>query len=138
MLHQIIYVSNRYCENTEVDKILEVAQIYNRKHNITGLLLFTDTKFIQTLEGDKEDITTLYSKIEKDTRHKSSVILVNDVIRERSFPSWQMASKRIGSSQVNYVSNINREEIEIFESVLNGQKENGLLVLEIMKRFFYV
>ena len=138
MLHQIIYVSNRYCENNEIENLLNKAQTYNRSNNITGLLLYTDTKFIQTLEGKKEDITTLYSKIEKDIRHKSSVIIVNDVIRERSFPSWQMASKKIGSTKIEYLSNISSSEIETFENVLNGKKENGYLVLEIMKRFFYV
>ena len=138
MLNQLIYVSNRACDTLQIEKILQTAQSYNRSHNITGVLLYTDTKFVQLLEGDKKDLDTLYDKILKDTRHTSPYVISTDLILERAFPSWQMAGKRIGTSNIDYISSISSNEKEKFEETLAGNKENGFFVTELMKRFFYV
>jgi len=138
MLHQIIYVSNRACSDQDIEKILQTARAHNASNNITGLMLYTDTKFVQLIEGEKEVIEKLYSKINVDKRHTTPYVISTDLIRERAFPSWQMASKRIGSSEVNYVTNILPTEKTVFENILAGNKENGFFVLELMKRFFYV
>ena len=138
MLNQLIYVSNRACTSHDIEKILETAQVYNKRHNLTGLLLYTDTKFVQLIEGEKKDLDTLYDKISKDARHTSPCVISTDIILERAFPSWQMAGKRIGTNKIDYISSISSNEKEKFEETLAGKKDNGFFVTELMKRFFYV
>jgi len=42
------------------------------------------------LEGDAEVIDSLYAKIERDKRHKNTVLIVWEPIASRSFADWPM------------------------------------------------
>ena len=63
----------------------------NAQHNITGLLVYHRGEFMQLLEGDREDILSVYHKVATDERHRQVNLLWNGPIRERSFAEWEMA-----------------------------------------------
>jgi Sensors of blue-light using FAD len=54
MLSQLVYVSNRKanCTEAEIEKILASCKKNNPPLNITGVLLYSDIKFIQLVEGE--------------------------------------------------------------------------------------
>ena len=138
MLSQLIYVSNRksICTDAEIDKILSSCKKNNPSLDITGLLLYSDTKFIQIVEGASKTITSLYDKIKQDPPHANAMMISFSPIKERAFPSWHMASKKISDTEIEFKTDITKEDKEIFDKILKGQEENGSKVLSMMKKLF--
>lgn len=138
MLSQLVYVSNRKanCTSAEIDKILESCKKNNPALDITGILLYSDTKFIQLVEGEAKVITSLYDKIKTDDRHSNAMMISYSPIKEKSFPSWHMGSKKLAGNEVDFNTSISTEDKVIFENLLNGKEENGQKVLNLLKKFF--
>lgn len=76
----------------DIERILTRARPFNQDYGITGLLVFQANHFIQYLEGDLEDIYTVYGRICMDPRHKHPTILSSGPIVERNFLGWDMGS----------------------------------------------
>lgn len=75
----------------ESDKIIELSQKNNAKLNITGVVYFSSTVYVQTLEGDQDSIMKLVEKISKDPRHRQLTIAsVERGIKKRLYPKWKM------------------------------------------------
>ena len=73
MLSQLVYVSIRkpQCTEEEIQKILDACKRNNQGKDITGVLLYSGTHFVQYLEGDFKKINELYDNIKSDVRHKN-------------------------------------------------------------------
>lgn len=67
MRYAITYVSTATPElaNSGVEEVLKFSKEWNNKHNITGLLLYSDGNFFQILEGEKEIVQDLFNTIKK-------------------------------------------------------------------------
>ena len=74
----------------ELASIFTTARTNNRGHSITGALMVTDTTFVQALEGDEDEVRTLFESIEKDSRHEQ-VDLIEQKVANRTFGRWAMA-----------------------------------------------
>ncbi len=131
MLAQLIYVSVRTskCTDTEIEKILEASNRKNGDKDITGVLLYSKTKFIQVLEGDSDEILKLYDKIKEDNRHINVVLISLKPITERYFPSWQMGSKRIDTETYDFLTNMDSASKAQFRALLNGEKQNNAIMI---------
>lgn len=138
MLSQLVYVSNRKptCTEEEIEKILASCKKNNPALNITGVLLYSNTKFIQLVEGDAKVITGLYDKIKMDARHSNPMMLSYGPIKEKSFPSWHMGSKKMASNDVDFKTDISTEDRAVFNNLLNGVEADGQRILNILKKFF--
>ncbi len=64
MLAQLSYVSNRnsICTEAEIEKILAACKKNNPSLNVTGVLLYSDSKFIQMVEGESKTIIAFTTK----------------------------------------------------------------------------
>lgn len=62
MLSQLVYLSirNPDCSQELVSQILEVSQKNNSKTDITGALIYSQTKFLQVLEGEENQLIALF------------------------------------------------------------------------------
>ncbi len=138
MLSQLTYVSNRKsnCTEAEIEKILVACKKNNPGLGITGVLLYSDSKFIQLVEGEAKVITTLYDKIKLDNRHSNCMMISYSPIAEKSFPSWHMGARKIAAKEVDFKTDITKEDKDIFNSLLSGKEENGVKVLNLLKKFF--
>ena len=58
--------------------------------NVTGLLCFNTTHFLQCLEGSRSAVNATYHRILNDTRHKNIIMLNYCEIFEREFENWSM------------------------------------------------
>ncbi len=74
----------------EIRNIRHIAILKNNYANITGFLLYFEKRFIQILEGEFEDVTSLYSTIRKDERHTNARIVWFSEHDQRQFESWSM------------------------------------------------
>jgi hypothetical protein len=91
-LSHLIYAStavSQMCQ-PELRPILDSARITNAQLDVTGILLHSEGSFFQVLEGDAAVIDSLYAKIERDKRHKNTVLIVWEPIASRSFADWPM------------------------------------------------
>jgi len=138
MLSQLVYVSDRKanCTEEEIEKILASCKKNNPPLNITGVLLYSNTKFIQLVEGEFKVINDLYNKIKTDPRHDQTRLISLGPIKEKAFPSWHMGARKIAGSEVDFKTSISAEDKETFEGLLSGKEENGQKVLGLLKKFF--
>lgn len=136
MLSHLVYVSSRmkHCTEEEIAKILAACQKNNQHKDITGVLLYTDSHFVQYLEGNHQEIMGLYDHIKKDDRHAKAMLISSSPIRERSFPSWQMGAKKL--DQVTYHGEMSQEDQAAFESVLAGQEQQSSKAIALVKKLF--
>ncbi|MEN0037925.1 MAG: BLUF domain-containing protein [Cellvibrio sp.] len=93
----IVYISSAKLglTHSEINNIVEDSRINNEKHGLTGLLLFNSGNFMQLLEGEELIVDTLYTKIEKDRRHRDVKLLLKEPITHRNFSNWTMGYKNI-------------------------------------------
>lgn len=139
-LHRLVYTSSRRpnCTNEEITKILETSKKNNPPKNITGILLHSQRRFIQYLEGDREELIKLYDKIAKDPRHGGLNIRDFEPIQSRTFPNWHMAFKDVSKNALKFNTLISSQDKEIFKDLIEGDLYNREHGLRILKAFFEI
>lgn len=92
-LWQILYQSTEVYEMDSSDmlKLLLDSRAYNAEHRITGLLIYHNHRFMQLLEGEREEVRALYSNITRDARHSDITIQIEGFESVRMFSDWHMA-----------------------------------------------
>lgn len=90
---RLMYVSKveEDFDPSELDDILRDARERNTREDMTGLLFFTTSHFVQYIEGDSKAVNELYRDLMSDTRHTDLSLLVYGSIDKRMFASWKMA-----------------------------------------------
>ena len=138
MLAHLAYVSVRkkICTDEEIEKILATCKINNAPLDITGVLLYSDTRFIQYVEGESTSLLKLYDKIKKDVRHEKAVMISYNPISARIFPSWQMGSRKIAADDVSFVTDITPGDEEVFKKIMSGKETEGSKVQNLLMKFF--
>jgi hypothetical protein len=136
-LYQLVYTSvrNTSCSEQEIQNILGACEKNNPSKNITGILLHSENRFIQYLEGDK-DIIKLYDLIKSDTRHKLPVLLSYGPLNERVFPSWHMGYKNLPKERIDFLTSTNTDEQQVFQSIIKGEKQSGVSAVNLLVKFF--
>ncbi len=137
MLVQFLYVSKRSknCTDTEIEKILASSVKNNQEIGASGLLLYSETKFMQYVESDILKIKLLYEKIKTDSRHYDIFLLSFSLIKERIFSDWHMAGKTTSEDNIEYISNITKEEKMVYDNVLEGSEETGKKIQRLLQKF---
>lgn len=96
-LYRLVYLSHNNIEkesdklHAEISQILRAARENNLKNEITGALMFNSAYFAQVLEGPRDQVETLFERIQCDDRHSGMTMLSFDPIENRGFPEWAMA-----------------------------------------------
>jgi len=75
----------------ELQRLLDQARTYNAEAHLTGLLLYRDGRYVQVLEGPKDEVRAAYARIRRDPRHAHVVTVSEGLGPERRFPDWCMA-----------------------------------------------
>ena len=102
MLVRLIYASRSTAAITEtvLDDLLVTSRENNAARGITGVLcLCDDHTFMQVLEGGRDEVNQLYSRVVHDTRHTDVTLLDYAEITERRFTNWRMG--RVSLDRVN-------------------------------------
>ena len=75
MRYAVSYVSTcaPNLSKSDISELFEETTKLNNLENITGFLIHSNNNFFQFLEGEKENIIKLYSRIEKDVRHQNLI-----------------------------------------------------------------
>ena len=101
MIYRLLYVSTADPSLTagDLEAILHAAQINNASNDLTGLLVFTGTQFMQLLEGPRDSVEAVFAAICTDRRHHSIARLIAEATQARSCPSWAMALQVIDTPE---------------------------------------
>ncbi len=129
-MYQLLYLSTavNLMTNDELDSLLSEAKKNNHVNNVTGMLVYHDGCFIQILEGEKNEIKSLFNKISHDPRHKSIYLIDERDIDSRSFETWDMAFKILTKNDlVNFPS---------LKQMINNTEKNKLAKLTDIEEAF--
>lgn len=109
MLYSLVYSSNATKDYDRDDLLTLLLQSRNRNQRleITGMLLYMESRFIQVLEGDEATVLSLYSDIQEDPRHFNVTVLVQNNIDKRMFPDWTMGYKNIDLEHYRNIPGLN-------------------------------
>ncbi len=74
----------------DLKAMVSKARARNRELGITGMLLFEDGCFLQTLEGPPDQLDMVWDSIKRDPRHRDIQVLSEHVINSRLFSAWDL------------------------------------------------
>ena len=91
-MYRLIYKSR---SRTKIDwdlvnEIISSSESHNPEEGITGVLLATDTHFLQVIEGGFEEINRLFMRIARDPRHEEITLISFGCVASRLFGGWAM------------------------------------------------
>jgi hypothetical protein len=91
-LRSLIYKSR--CKDVAnwdlVNSILASSTRNNPENDITGVLVTTETHFLQVMEGEFEALNATFERIARDKRHDTLQLISFTEIEERQFADWAM------------------------------------------------
>ena len=133
MLKSVIYVSKstKPVSKDVLKSILESSRKNNTKLNVTGLLLYFDSTFIQALEGPAESIDIIFSNIKEDKRHQDVTVIHEEPITMRDFSNWSMGFKSLDKED----EHLGFASLEEIESIL--KRGDGLRTKAILSTFYH-
>ena len=122
MLIRLIYVSQAADPQTGslTDSILRKSHAWNTQNDITGVLCEGQGVFLQALEGERSQVTSLYARIAADPRHKNLELIHCEGITARRYGAWSMA--HVSLSDVDPQTKIVWPDFDPYTS-------NGLMVM---------
>jgi Sensors of blue-light using FAD len=124
-IFQLTYVSTAAIEFGAGDliKLLIEARDSNHEHHITGILIYENERFLQVLEGDINEVKTLYQNICRDGRHHHIKTIASKTVAKREYPKWAMAFADPGalksSSFRGFDASLNKEAHTNTDDVLD-------------------
>ena len=117
LMIRLAYISSatQYPSEQDLFVLLEQARARNVKQNITGMLLYDNATYLQVLEGDAKDVHEVFASIQKDKRNTGVVTLLEETIKQRSFPHWSMGFKTKASFSTTELSGF----VDVFNDKLD-------------------
>lgn len=94
-LHQMIrltYISqaSKHVKTQDLKNILAKARTKNKERGITGILVFNNAYFLQSIEGSRPVINDLLRSLSVDKRHFNLQVVQAEEIQERRWSQWFM------------------------------------------------
>lgn len=109
-MHAILYISDYVGKEIELDNVLldicTKAKRNNPNYGITGVLFHHNGNFLQLIEGEKDELERLMSKVKKDSRHSNITRLIDEEVEGRGFADWNMDTFNLDDKK-----SINRPEV---------------------------
>jgi hypothetical protein len=122
--------------NEMLKDILNESNSRNQACNVTGLLVLIGDRFIQLLEGNEEDISSIYASIAKDKRHHQVVKVLSGNYSKRLFHDWSMAFARITKEDFATITGgKSLEEIEELQNLHEDSHPALILMNHFNRRY---
>lgn len=137
-LYRLVYTSVRgaQCDEKEIENIVSACRRNNPGRDITGVLLYSNKRFIQYLEGTDQEVRELYELIKEDPRHSGVMERAFEPIKERMFPAWAMGYKDLDRNELAYKTAISNEDKAVFQAMITGDSNYSDLAIRKLKLFY--
>lgn len=129
-VYSLVYSSASTTGRTGDDfaKDIETILVKSRQNNsacgVTGALLTTEGRFVQVLEGERDNVIATFDRISRDSRHGEIEILSSQYSDRPRFKEWSMAF--VGDSE-----DLRRHFADAPLAAL-GRRQTGDAVLDFM------
>ncbi|TXD96149.1 BLUF domain-containing protein [Psychrobacter frigidicola] len=111
----------------ELGEILQEAQDNNAANGITGMLIFHNNYFLQTIEGPRAQINRLLYALMADKRHHDVQLLEARELKYREWPKWLMSytspSEAAAAIHIKYSTTV-----EFNPYLLSAESARGLMI----------
>lgn len=87
-----------------LDALTRDAECFNRQADVTGVLLYDGSRFLQYLEGPEDGLWKVYSRVLDATSHCEMMELGQGQISGRRFPYWSMRLVPAAEVDLRFVS----------------------------------
>jgi len=134
-VYQIVYTSiaSKKMFKSDLYTILRQARNNNNSNGVTGMLAYTEQNFFQVIEGNKEVVSELFTKIHNDNRHHDARILYENEVYMRSFANWEMAYVSLSARELANWAGLG--SATTIEDTLNKLQSEKDLVTELVENF---
>ena len=128
-MYYLIYTSreSEVMTKQSLGEIMAISQTNNARDGITGLLIYMSGRFIQLLEGEKQEVVDCFQRITEDSRHHSVTQLITGYYKNRLFENWSMALKSASLDEYLTITGMKSIE-EIKELKLKDQDSHAALI----------
>jgi hypothetical protein len=94
---QVTYVSHvsEPLSGEQLLALLLQCRTNNAEQDITGMLIYGNGTFLQTIEGNEDVIDPLMEEISKDGRHQDIRLLIRRPIDSRQYADWNMGFAQV-------------------------------------------
>ena len=91
-MYRLIYKSraNEKIDWEMVKELIKKSEENNEEAGVTGVLLATETHFLQVLEGGFDEVNELFMHIVRDPRHDRVQLIAFDCVESRLYGGWAM------------------------------------------------
>ena len=104
---QLSYISSaRPVSTGELVGLLQTCLANNQREGVTGMLLYGNDTFLQTLEGEESVVDRLYDKIRHDPRHGNVKSLTRKTVDTRQYAEWNMGFRRVSDEELANVGGL--------------------------------
>ncbi len=134
-MYHLVYTSlaTNPLSEEELVRLLMKSRANNKGLDVSGMLLYLQGKFIQVLEGEREQVRSLYNRIQKDRRHRKVTVVVEGESPDRIFQNWSMGFKHLTQTEFYQESGF-LDMDEFFAHQSKG--ENKDLVIIFLELFY--
>lgn len=77
-------------DRAELFRLIYHARVANEARGLTGVLLRSERRLLQVLEGETLTLTATFEKIRRDPRHTAVEVIDERAIEAPTFPRWPM------------------------------------------------
>lgn len=132
---QLSYVSSAATEMSpsELLKLLQQCLKNNPPLGVTGMLLYGNGTFLQTIEGDDAVIDQLVDRIAKDPRHTKLQFFSRKPIERRQYSEWSMGFKRISDQELGQIEGLKSFGMQDFN--FDNLMKNDAVVETLMEHY---
>lgn len=132
---QISYIS-RASKPMSAESLLELLQWClkaNTSLGVTGMLLYGNQTFLQTLEGEESVVDDLVEKIRQDPRHTDLQVLSRRPIEHRQYADWSMGFERITDHGLQHIDGL--KDFAEKDFTVDNLANNDAIVETLMDHF---
>ena len=79
----------------ELTDLLVTSRRNNHAAGLSGMLLYVNGHFIQTLEGPQDAVEQTFARIGRDPRHRDVLLVLRDETPTRVFAEWTMGFESV-------------------------------------------
>ena len=131
---RITYISSESYKLSSDDllAILGKCNKNNQRLGLTGMLIYGNGTFIQSVEGDEKIVKNTISKISSDTRHKDFKVLSEEIAEKRLYDEFNMGFERLTEDSISNITSLKSLSLK----QLNSQflSKNTQVVEDLLQR----
>lgn len=143
MLYNLIYISKaiKLMREDELLFLLNQSTSWNESHELTGMLIYIEGRFLdqlegrfmQVLEGSQYEVERIFENIKKDSRHHQLIVLRQEDLEVRNFDNWSMGFESLGFEDYKKHPNF----FELDDDYLNSENfKASNSALSFLKSFY--